>query len=54
MRIPLDRRIAEAYSEGVPLVEMWPAYQERFVMLWKWLEELVRRKGGHCGKERKS
>jgi MinD superfamily P-loop ATPase len=54
MRIPLDRRIAEAYSEGIPLVKVWPAYQERFVMLWKRLEQLVRRKGGHCGQERKS
>jgi len=26
MRIPLDRRIAEAYSEGVPLVEALPEY----------------------------
>jgi len=44
MRIPLDRRIAEAYSEGVPLVEVWPAYRQRFVLLWKQLGELVRRK----------
>jgi MinD superfamily P-loop ATPase len=43
MRIPLDRRIAEAYSEGVPLVEVWPEYRERFVILWKRLEELVHR-----------
>lgn len=28
--IPLDRRIAEAYSEGVPLVEAMPEYGERF------------------------
>lgn len=26
MRIPLDRRIAEAYSEGVTIVEAWPEY----------------------------
>jgi MinD superfamily P-loop ATPase len=35
MRIPLERRIAEAYSEGVPLVEARSEYRERFVMLWE-------------------
>jgi MinD superfamily P-loop ATPase len=35
MRIPLDRRIAEAYSEGVPLVEALPQYRARFVELWE-------------------
>jgi MinD superfamily P-loop ATPase len=30
LRIPLDRRIAEAYSRGVPLVEAIPEYQEQF------------------------
>jgi len=45
MRIPLDRRIAELYSEGVPLVEARPEYRERLVMLWERLEELTHRKG---------
>jgi len=35
MRIPLDRRIAEAYSEGTPLVQAFPAYRSRFVELWE-------------------
>jgi MinD superfamily P-loop ATPase len=35
MRIPLDRRIAEAYSEGVPLVEALPGYRARFIELWE-------------------
>ncbi len=35
MRIPLDRRIAEAYSEGVPIVEALPEYRERFVELYR-------------------
>jgi MinD superfamily P-loop ATPase len=39
MRIPLDRRIAEAYSEGVPLVEALPEYRERFVELWRRIAE---------------
>jgi len=34
MRIPLDRRIAEAYSEGAPLIEAAPDYVGRFIELW--------------------
>jgi MinD superfamily P-loop ATPase len=34
MRIPLDRRIAEAYSEGVSLVEALPEYREKFAALY--------------------
>jgi MinD superfamily P-loop ATPase len=34
MRIPLDRRIAEAYSEGVPMVEALPEYQAQFMQLY--------------------
>ena len=41
MRIPLERRIAEAYSEGIPLVEAIPAYRERFLALWKQLSTLL-------------
>jgi MinD superfamily P-loop ATPase len=41
MRIPLDRRIAEAYSEGIPLVEALPEYRERFVELWERIGERV-------------
>jgi len=42
MRIPLDRRIAEAYSEGVPLVEVLPEYRERFRQLYEEIQRLVR------------
>ncbi len=35
MRIPLDRRIAESYSEGVPLVEVLPEYRDRFRALYE-------------------
>jgi MinD superfamily P-loop ATPase len=45
MRIPLDRRIAETYSEGMPLVEARPEYRERFVALWERMEECVHRQG---------
>ena len=41
MYIPLDRRIAEAYSEGMPLVEAVPDYREQFVNLWKRLADLI-------------
>jgi len=39
MRIPLDRRIAEAYSEGMPLVEALPEYGERFIELHRRIEQ---------------
>jgi MinD superfamily P-loop ATPase len=35
MRIPLDRRIAEAYSEGKPLVGALPDQEGRFLELWE-------------------
>jgi MinD superfamily P-loop ATPase len=41
MRIPLDRRIAEAYSEGVPMVEASPEYREQFVELYRRIKELA-------------
>jgi len=41
MRIPLDRRIAEAYSEGVTIVEALPEYRERFVELYRRIEKEV-------------
>ena len=34
MRIPLDRHIAEAYSEGTPLVEVLPEYRAKFTQLY--------------------
>ena len=39
MRIPLDRRIAEAYSEGIPLVEALREYRKQFVELWEQVSE---------------
>jgi MinD superfamily P-loop ATPase len=46
LRIPLDRRIAEAYSEGAPLVETVPEYRERFRALYASIEKLVRETKG--------
>jgi len=41
MRIPLDRRIAEAYSDGGPLVEALPEYREQFQNLYAAIGRLV-------------
>jgi len=42
MRVPLERRIAEAYSDGVPLVDALPAYRERFRVLYRQIARLAR------------
>jgi MinD superfamily P-loop ATPase len=39
MRIPVDRRIAEAYSEGVPLVGALPQYRKAFLELYRAVAE---------------
>jgi MinD superfamily P-loop ATPase len=41
MRIPLDRRIAAAYSEGKALVEVYPEYRKRFQSLYAAIRQLV-------------
>ncbi len=41
MRIPLDRRIAEAISGGKPLVEALPEYRPRFVRLYEQIAQEV-------------
>jgi MinD superfamily P-loop ATPase len=41
MRIPLDRRIAEAYSEGVTIVEALPEYVAKFVQLYLRIQDHV-------------
>jgi len=40
MTLPLDRDIAVAYSEGIPLVEAKPAYREKFIDLFARVQEL--------------
>jgi MinD superfamily P-loop ATPase len=35
MTIPWDRRIAEAYSRGIPLIEVLPEYKEKFRQLYE-------------------
>jgi MinD superfamily P-loop ATPase len=46
MRIPLDRRIAEAYSEGVPMVEALPEYQAKFMQLYLRIADQQEHQGG--------
>jgi len=49
MRVPLDRRIAEAYSEGVPLVEALPEYRGQFRNLYASIGRLLAEgKGAHA------
>jgi MinD superfamily P-loop ATPase len=38
MTIPWDRKIAEAYSKGEPLIEALPNYQNNFFQLYKTIE----------------
>jgi len=42
MRIPLSRRIAEALSDGIPLVKAFPEYMIRFTALFDEILQMVR------------
>jgi MinD superfamily P-loop ATPase len=42
MEIPFDRKIAEAYSMGKPLVDIMPEWKERFLSLYHRIEELAK------------
>ena len=35
MKIPFDKKIAETYSKGIPLVEAFPEYKENFLKLFE-------------------
>jgi len=41
MRIPMDRDIAMAYSEGIPIIEAKPAYKKDFLKLYRQIENLT-------------
>lgn len=43
MEIPWDRRIAETYSKGIPLVEEIPEYKEQFRELYSRIEDIIER-----------
>jgi MinD superfamily P-loop ATPase len=40
MEIPMDRRIAESYSRGVPIVVEYPSYKQGFKDLFEKVEKL--------------
>jgi len=42
MHIPMDRRIAEAISEGIPLVKALPEYYPDFVVLFERITDILR------------
>jgi MinD superfamily P-loop ATPase len=46
MEIPMDRRIAEAYSRGIPLIEELPRYREKFLNLFEDIKTEVRKNTG--------
>ncbi len=41
MEIPFDRKIAEAYSNGTPFVEIMPEWMDRFRGVYRRIEELA-------------
>jgi len=41
MRIPLDRRVAEAYSEGRSLLEALPDYRQEFLELYRRIQQIT-------------
>ncbi len=45
MEIPFDRRIAEAYAEGAPIVKALPEYRPAFVRLFRRLEKMAAAEG---------
>ena len=46
MEIPFDRKIAEAYSRGTPIVDVMPEWLEKFQTLFHRIERLADCPGG--------
>lgn len=42
MRIPFKKEIAVAYSEGIPLVDIVPAYKEKFHDLYEQIQGIIK------------
>jgi MinD superfamily P-loop ATPase len=40
MEIPMDRKIAEAYSEGKSIIEIYPEYKKKFEEVYKKIQNL--------------
>ena len=47
MEIPMDRRVAESYSTGVPMVEVLPDYRMKFLSLFDEIKDLLKRNAEH-------
>jgi MinD superfamily P-loop ATPase len=45
LEIPMDRRIAHLYSEGISLVEKLPEYRDKIIGLFAWIKEITERIG---------
>jgi hypothetical protein len=41
MEIPMDRRIAESYSKGIPILVAHPSYVHKFKDLFERVEKLL-------------
>ena len=41
LKIPLDRKIAMLYSQGIPLIEGMPRWREEFLRLFQDIEDIV-------------
>ena len=41
MKIPFERKIAEAYSKGIPLVDAIPDYRDKFRSIFKLICEMT-------------
>jgi MinD superfamily P-loop ATPase len=52
MEVPMDRRIAELYSKGIPIVVEYPSYAQKFRDLFKEMEKLHESARRRPGSER--
>lgn len=41
LEIPFERKIAEAYSQGIPIVEKFPEWTEKFQLLYRQIERIA-------------
>jgi MinD superfamily P-loop ATPase len=42
MTIPMDRKIAEAYSEGKTIIETQPHYKEKFMHVFRQTQKIIK------------
>ena len=41
LSIPLDRKIAVAYSKGIPIVKINPSYEQKFIQLFQKIVQII-------------